>query len=214
MFFGVSSFNFTRSGSKSFVVDTSNYNGLYNSYLLENVNNLKFSYFFFVARDCSNNSFFYKNWMNSTLDACVYDCSIYSDKPVNDSSNSQCKACDQTCLTCQGISNSQCLSCSASDFRVIAGATPTFCNCMSKYVPDPNGGAACTLCSSHMTGCDTCSSTSVCTSCITGFTGTTSCSCSSGSIVNGYCNTVLGCTIISIINGTQTCTTCDSSLLM
>ena len=176
--------------------------------------NTKLSYFFFAGRSCSSGSYFYKNWDNSTLDTCVNDCSVYSDRPTNDPPNKQCLPCDVTCLTCQTNANTDCLSCSATNFRTLSAAAPSSCGCMSKYVPNPSGGAACTLCSSHMTGCDTCSSTSVCTSCITGFTGTSSCSCASGSIVNGYCNTILGCTMISVINSTQTCTTCDSTLLM
>lgn len=86
------------------------------------------------------------------------------------------------------------------------------CSCMTNYVS--TGAAACSLCSSYMTGCLTCSSTVACTSCIAGFTGPPPCTCSTGSIVSGYCNTVYGCITISLINNTQVCTICDSSLLL
>ena len=117
MFFGVSSFNFTRSGNKNFALDTSNVNNLYSTYTLDNIYNLKLSYFFFTTRDCSNGSYFYKNWTNPSLDACVNDCSVYSDRPVNDNPNKQCQACDQTCLSCQGATSSDCLTCNSADFR-------------------------------------------------------------------------------------------------
>ena len=213
MFFGVSSFNFTRIWSKNFALDTSNTSNLYSTYTLSNIDNLKLSYFFFVSRSCSGSSYFYNNWTDPSLDACVNDCSVYIDRPTNDSGNSQCTACHITCLTCQTNAASDCLSCDAAIFRQLQGASPSACDCMSGYVAVPGGGATCATCSSYMTGCDTCTSTSACTSCITGFTGTTSCSCASNSIVSGYCNTVSGCITISIINGTQTCTTCNSTLL-
>ena len=127
-----------------------------------------------------------------------------------------CSACDQTCLTCQGPNNSECLTCNAADFRQTYAAPPTNCGCMLSYVPDPSGGAACMLCSFFLTGCNTCSSTSTCTACINGFSGPTMgvCACIAGIAVNGYCTTILGCTMMSIVNSTQTCTTCDSAALM
>jgi cysteine-rich repeat protein len=86
---------------------------------------------------------------------------------------------------------------------------------MTGYVPDPANSGWCYSCGKYMTGCSACSSTTTCTNCLTGYSGPSGniCSCS-GWVVNGYCTTILGCTMVSIINGTQTCTTCNSTKLM
>jgi cysteine-rich repeat protein len=212
MFFGMSSFNFTKTVSKEFDIDTTNYASIYSTYNYNNISNLRLTYYFFAERSCSGGDYFYNSWADPTLDDCLATCSSKTDRPTNDNTHHQCVACHYSCLTCSSNSASNCLTCNSSNFRHMVSPSPTTCNCMTNYVS--SGGAMCNLCSAYMTGCLTCSSTSTCSSCIPGYTGSSSCTCSTGSIVSGYCNTVYGCITISDINGTQTCTTCNSTLLV
>jgi hypothetical protein len=75
MFFGMSSFNFTKAGSKQFMLDTSVVNNIYSTYSLTNtISNVKLSYFFFAERSCTGNPYFYTNWIDHSLDACSSTC--------------------------------------------------------------------------------------------------------------------------------------------
>lgn len=213
MFFGLSSFNFTINSSKYFGLDTTNYANLYSTYTYSSntISNLKLSYYFFVQRSCTGGLYFYNNWLSPQLDDCVNNCAGY-DRPNNDNTNSQCLACDKSCLTCSGTTASTCQTCSSSNFRSLSGSAPSTCTCISNYVDI--GNAMCATCSSQMTGCLSCSTTTSCTTCISGFTGPPPCTCGTGSIINGYCNIVYGCVNISMINTTQTCINCNSTLLL
>ena len=139
------------------------------------------------------------------MDDCVNSCATY-DRPNNDPPNSQCLACDKTCLTCSGPANTDCQTCSPSNFRILAATAPTTCDCMTNYVEA--GKAACVTCLSKFQGCLTCTTAS-CSTCMPGFTGPPPCSCSTGWIINSYCNTVYGCVNVSMINTTQTCINCN-----
>jgi len=212
MFFGLSSFNFSLSATKRYGFDSSNIANLYSTYTFSNsIYSIKLSYFFFVQRSCTTALYFYYNYSSPALDDCVATCSGYTDRPTNDNIYWQCLPCDASCLTCSGVAASACQSCNASNYRVMAGTAPSACGCMSGYVDV--GSSVCVPCSSQITGCQTCTNAGSCMSCLSGFTGPP-CSCPSGSIVTGYCNTVIGCTNISAINGSQTCINCNATLLM
>jgi cysteine-rich repeat protein len=210
MFFGLGGFNFSTAGSKQYALDTTNYNNLYSTYSLTNVASLKLAYFFAATRDCGSD-YFYKNWVDPTQDACVTTCSG-TIRPGTDSTNKQCLPCHRSCLTCTGTTSSSCLSCNASSPRALSGNS---CPCMSGYLDTPSGNGQCVRCYFYLTGCNTCSSPTFCTNCLPGFTitGSNTCACAY-SLVNGYCTSMLGCTMVSLINSTQTCTSCNSSLLM
>lgn len=216
MFYGIGSFNFTRADTKKFTLDTSNWNGLYTTYTFEGVSNVKLAYYFFALRSCpAGNIYFYTNWIDHTSDVCQNTCSGFQDRPNNDNTYNKCSACHVNCLTCNGNLNNDCLSCNATMNRVAGGGSPHTCDCMNGYVPDNAGSGWCYTCNTYITGCSTCSSSSVCTTCLDNFTPSgSSCTCSTNLIINGYCTAIIGCTMISIINNTQTCTTCNSSLLM
>lgn len=216
MFFGIGSFNFTKSNSKKFILDTSVVNNLYSTYVFEVFSNVKLAYYFFAVRNCGGGEYFYTNWLDHALDSCGNTCSGYPDRPTTDNTYDKCSACHNTCLTCSGNGANNCLSCDSTKFRTLNGGAPSNCQCMSGYVSDPLGSGWCYPCRNYITGCNTCSSTTFCTNCLTGFTGlpNNTCSCATNWIVNGYCSTVLGCTMISVINSSQVCTTCNSSLLM
>lgn len=171
------------------------------------------AYYFFAERVCSGGQYFAKNYADSSLDTCAALCSGYSDQPTSNALNSMCLPCHYSCATCStSSSSSQCMTCNgAVTQRTLSAAAPAFCNCNTNYVDI--GSTVCVLCSTVMTGCLTCSSSVTCTSCLPSFTGAT-CTCSSGSIVSGYCNLDLGCTSISVINTTATCTACDKTLLL
>lgn len=212
MFFGMSAFNFTKASAKQFALDTTNYAAMESTYALASVSNLRLTYYFFVERNCAGGQFFYNNWGDPTQDDCLGSCASKTDRPTNDPTYDQCLACHVTCVTCNTNSASACVTCNASNFRVMNSPAPSTCDCMTNYAS--SGGALCSLCSSYMTGCRTCSSPSACTSCIPGFVGTTNCVCASGTVVSGYCTSDYGCVAISEINGTQACVTCNSTLLL
>ena len=207
MFFGISSFNFSVVATKKFGFDSSVYTGFSTSYIFSNsITDVKLSYFFFVYRDCPGLTYFYTDWINPSLDTCVSTCPALSDRPTPDSTNKQCLACHATCLTCSGTTSTTCVTCDSAKNRTLSGSS---CVCLSTYV---DVGGVCVLCSTQIVGCSTCSSTTTCTGCIAGFTGP-SCTCASGSIVNGFCNAINGCTNISLINTTQICINCNATLL-
>jgi hypothetical protein len=206
MFFGISSFNFTVTAIKKFGFDSSLYANFYTSYSFTNsITDVKLSYFFFVKRDCPGATYFYTNWVNPSLDTCTGSCSAYPDRPNPDNTNKQCLACHATCLTCSSTTSTTCFTCDSTKNRVVSG---TSCVCASTFV---GVSGICVLCSTQMAGCNTCTSTTVCTGCSSGFTGA-GCTCPFGSIIDGFCNSVNGCTNISMINGTQICINCNATL--
>ena len=166
------------------------------------------SYYFFAQRSCASGLYFYYSYANPSLDDCVASCSVYTDRPTNDNTYSQCLPCHYSCLTCSANTASACLSCNTNNYRSLAG---TACSCVANYINV--GSAVCSLCSSQMQGCLTCSTSTTCTACIPGFSGPP-CTCSTTSVISGYCNSVLGCTNISAINGTQTCINCNTTALL
>ena len=48
MFFGMGSFNFTKTDSKAFIIDTSVASNIYSTYGLSVISNIKLAYFFYV----------------------------------------------------------------------------------------------------------------------------------------------------------------------
>lgn len=164
---------------------------------------IRLSFLFFVERTCSGTTYFYKNLSSSSYDECYASCG-FSDRPVTNGPKSICVACHYSCLTCTGVSSSDCSSCSSENNRTASGSQ---CPCSAGYVDV--GEASCSPCWKQILGCFACTTTTSCTSCRSGFVGTTSCVCLSGLIVSGFCSSIYGCTAISNITGTPLCTACD-----
>ncbi len=159
MFFGISSFNFTRANDKKFHVDTTNYANLdiLCTFTDASIYHISFVNFLFANRECPPvaNKYFYKS-TNPSMDSCVSVCP--GDKQFQRNDYFLCMPCHYTCLTCYDIGEQLCLTCSLTYKRTpqlmtIIGAISLYkCLCLSTYF-DNGYEPTCTLCSSVIIGC-------------------------------------------------------------
>jgi hypothetical protein len=201
MFFGISSIklNFLLASDHKF--DISTYASSNPTVLTTNRNleNLVFEQFFVMALACGG-----------VVDTAALSCLPSCPPRYIVNALSFCDFCDSNnghCLTCDAT---QCLTCDSAipTYRFLDGA---ICSCMPLYY-DLNG--ACVLCSTAISNCDTCSSSSSCLTCKSPFTMSGGkCICSPGLyLVNGICSQLMGCTSINNITTGVYCIECSSSL--
>lgn len=96
---------------------------------------------------------------------CVSDCSADSlTNEYGDSSDNLCKTCASECLLCFGTSNSNCTSCTSTNFLISESNTCT------QYCPTGYyGESSSSKCKSCNSNCTQCTSADVCVRCKSGY---------------------------------------------
>lgn len=143
---------------------------------------------------------------------CVNNCLAYPGYSVYPIGSTTCQKCYYTCLTCSlPHLDGRCVTCDATIHRIITNSS--YCQCNVGYADV--GLSACQSCSTTITNCLTCTSSTYCTQCSGVFLPSpdhTQCYCPSGGpLVSGICLSYLGCLVANNLTNSPYCQTCDAS---